>query len=355
MQDGDWYLGYPSYDGLPGAALTFGRDRSGIPAMSEPEIAFSDPDVGDAPLPGEDGVRLGRDYQRSATVSFELGVDAVDYPVDRKWPRGDRWLTSGEYIGGWPEENNELPVLGMLRTEGTRETWAQDGVNMLRQVWRADSLRDRPGEPAWLSHRTGGRTRRLFGRPRKFAVAHSRFARQGFIPVVADFVTVDDRFYDETRQTAELWDYSVPRTMWRPGRPGAFEEWVASHTRKKVQIAVGGRLPTHPVIVMHGPCKNPKLTVHGLWAVQLSLVLKAGEHVTIDASPWYRNVTKTAASGARSAVGTALTRASPRLAKMAIPPGRWDTELAYSRTGTTYPEGTGPRIEIKWRDAHAWW
>lgn len=356
MKDGDWYIGYGSHGSLPGADLTFGRRSSGIYCLEEPEVTFADPDVGDAPLPGEDGIRMGRDYQRSATVTFSLGVDAVDAPVDRKWPKGDRWQGVGEMIGGWDEANNSGLILSLLRAQGKPEEWVQEGVGMLRQVWRADSMRDRPGDPAWLVHRTSGRTRRLIGRPRKFAVASSKFQRQGYIPVVADFVAIDDRFYDETRQVAELWDYSIPRVLWRPGRPaGDIAEWKNSFTRRKTTFTVGGRVATHPTIVVHGPCKDPKLTLGGLWAVQLGLTLKVGEAVTIDAGPWARTVTKVTASGTSSSVADKLTRASPLLRDLKVPPGQWTATLAYSRTGTTYPQGTGPRIEFKWRNAHTWW
>ncbi|MFF8696259.1 hypothetical protein ACF08W_29010 [Streptomyces sp. NPDC015144] len=350
MKDGDWYLGYGTYEDLPGAALTFGREPSGIYCLKEPEVKFSDPEVGDQPLPGEDGIRLGRDYQRSATVTFELGIDAVDAPVERYYPAN--WPVAGRRTGDWPD--NAL-TLELLKKQGGPWQWNEDGVGMMRQVWRADALRLKPGRVAWLLHRTAGRTRRLIGRPRKFDVADSRFTKHGYTPVVCEFVAINDQFYDEVEKTAELWDYYVPAGLPpRPGRPG----WVPPRPgepkppQKTATLKVQGRLPVHPVIKVYGPCKDPKVTLGGLWAVQLALTLKDGEYVQIDARPWARTVMKTSGSSSAS-VADKLTRASPRLAAMTLPPGVWLASLSYVRA-TTVPK-KGPRIEIIWRDAYAWW
>lgn len=350
MIDGEWYLGYYSYDDLPGAALRFGRQASGIYCLSEPTVKFADPEVGDQSLPGEDGIRLGRDYQRSATVTFELGVDAVDAPVDRHYPL-PYWAVKGQRIGDWDE--NPL-YLELLKKKGTPWEWNQEGVSMLRQVWRGDAIRLKPTRVAWLLHKTAGRTRRMYGRPRKFEVAHSRFARQGYTPVVADFVSLDDRFYDDAEKVAEMWDMYQRGKPSRPGRPApSLPVWVVQPSNKSVTLRVTGRLPTYPVIVINGPCKDPKISISGLWSVQLHKTLKTDEYVTIDARPWARTVLHTTASGTSSSAADKLTRSSPRLGDMSLPTGLWNATLSYTRTSTDY--NTGPRVEIRWRDAHAWW
>ncbi|MFE3139619.1 hypothetical protein [Streptomyces scopuliridis] len=340
MRDGDWYLGYYSWEKLPGAALTFGRMDSSIYCLSEPDVAFSDPEAGDANLPGEDGIRFGRDYQRQATVTFELGVDTVDAPAYRHTvPPSAQGRRIGDFESNW--------------RPGTSGRWQQnlDGVGMLRQVWRADVLRHRPARVAWLERRTGGRTRRLYGRPRKFEVAHSRLTRQGYTPVICTFVAFDDRFYTPER-TGELWINDTSGSYPRPGRPAA-ERPPVSQTKTRLMVA--GQAPTYPVVTIHGPTKNPKVSIGGLWEVQLSMTIGAREYVTIDARPWRRDVLKTSGSAVigETSVADKLTRASPRLGEMYLPPGVWMATL--SHTSIAPGSTSGPRVTIMWRDAYTWW
>ncbi|MGW7090112.1 hypothetical protein ACWGH2_42385 [Streptomyces sp. NPDC054871] len=351
MRDGEWYLGYYSYDDHHGAALTFGRQDSGIYCLAEPEIKFSDPEVGDQALPGEDGIRLGRDYQRQAIVTFELGVDTVDAPVDRHWP-APYWMVAGSRVGDWTDSPIALPE---LKKKGTPWEWNQEGVSMLRQVWRGDSIRLKPTRVAWLLHKSAGRTRRLYGRPRKFEIAHSRLTRQGYTPVLAEFVALDDRFYDDEEQLAEMWDLYRRGRKPVPGRPSwpGMPEWLFQPTKKSVVLRVAGRLPTYPVIVINGPCKDPKVSLTRGWSVQLATTLKKDEFVTIDARPWARTVIRTTASGTTSSVADKLTRASARLGAMSLPPGLWAATLSYTRSSDVF--NSGPRVQIKWRNAHAWW
>ncbi|MFE0058654.1 hypothetical protein [Streptomyces sp. NPDC059003] len=350
MRNGEWYLGYYSYNDTPGAALRFGTHASGLYFLSEPEVKFADPDVGDQALPGEDGTRLGRDYQRTANVTFEIGVDAVDAPVDRHFPRPYWMLTHGR-IGDW--DDNPL-YLEFLKKQGTRAEWVQNGVGMLRQVWRADAIRMRPTRVAWLLHKSGGRVRRLYGRPRKFDVAHTRFASRGYVPVIAEFQALDDRFYDDEEQVEEMWDMSGFNIPWRPGRPWGdiLPPWMTQPVRKSVVVRHAGRIATQPVIVIKGPCKSPKVTFRDLWSVHLNMTIREGESVEIDTRPFSRTVLLTKKGGAESSVADKLTRSSPRLADMTIPPGIWRASLSYSRLDK---RGPGPRVQIRWRNAHTWW
>lgn len=345
LRDGDWQLGYSPTSVYPGAELTFGRLESGIYCRTEPDVAFADSDRADAALPGEDGIRMGRDYQRSMTITLELAVDGVDRPVDRHgdllpWAGGRR---IGQFL--------TLSSPGQPARPGPREPyrWASDGVDLLRQAWRADAVRGRAGGVAWLLHRTAGRTRQVYGRPRKFAVGDSRLTRQGYTPVVCDFVTIDDRFYSSVEKRAEMYDAYYTGPVWRPGRPGA----GGFQSKKSARIEQLGRVDTYPYVRIHGPCRDPKVTVAGLWTVQVAMAIQKGDHVTIDARPWARTVMHDMGSSTRS-VADKLTSASPRLAEMRIPPGYWTASLAYSRVSSG-PVLGGPRVEIVWRDAFAWW
>jgi hypothetical protein len=349
MRDGEWLLGYSPHDNYPGASLTFGRESSGIYCLTEPDVSFADADVGDATLPGEDGIRLGRDYQRNATVTFELGVDGVDGPVDRHWPM--RPWTRGERVGDWTDI--EMAMALYKKQDQGPAVWGSDGVDLLRQVWRGDSVRARSGRVGWLIHHSAGRSRQLYGRPRKFAVSHSRLTRQGYTPVVADFVAVDDRFYDQTEKHVELWDYLMHGRPPRPGRRGDLSEFWQHPSNKSATVPQLGKTTTFPYIVIHGPCKNPKVTfTPDLWSVQLSMTIASGDYVTIDPRPWSRQVTHTKGSST-SSVADKLTRHSPRLAEMYLPPGYWSATLSYTRSSDV--KWDGPRVEINWRDAFTWW
>lgn len=346
MRDGDWYINYSSYDNYPGAFLHFGREDAGIYCLSEPDITFADIDVADTALPGEDGVRMGRDYQRSATVTLELGVDGSHTLIDRHWP----WRPGpGDQVGNWSEMEATLAVLN--KRDQSPAVRGLDGVNLLRQVWRADSIRGKAGRVSSLGHQAAGRTRLLYGRPRKFAVSHSRLASQGYTPVVADFVAVDDRFYDGTAKQAELYDHKAATLPWRPGRGPSIPQY---QSQKTVELRQNGTLNTFPYIDIYGPCKNPKITMNtGLWAVQLGLTIPAGQYVRIDPRPWARTVTLYTGSSSKS-VADKLTRASPLLRDMFIPPGRWSASLSYTSI-LAAPTLDGPRVLINWRDAFNWW
>lgn len=348
MRDGEWLLGYSSYNAYPGASLTFGRESSGIYCLSEPDIAFADMDLADASLPGEDGVRMGRDYQRNATVTFELGVDGSRGPIDLHWPR--RPWTNGDRVGDWTAVE-EVAARIFKKDQGVH-LWGLDGLNMLRQVWRADSIRAGAGRVGWLMHTTAGRSRQFYGRPRKFAVSHSRLSRQGYTPVVAAFESVDDRFYDATEKEATVYDHRILGGLPpRPGR-GSSDSWLFQ-SKKTAAVQQAGTLNTYPYVEIHGPCKNPKLSLSDLWAVQLSMTIDAGDHVTIDARPWVRTVTHYDGATSKGSVADKLTRASPRLAQMFIPPGYWTMSLSFTKSAAHLP--TGPLIRMAWRDAYGWW
>ncbi|MEU6632815.1 hypothetical protein ABZ905_31715 [Streptomyces parvus] len=350
MADGDLHLAYSSYNSLPGSDLTFGRVESGIYCLTKPAVTFGDPEIGDQDLPGEDGVRMGRDYQRSASVTLELGVDTVDYPAVRWYPPTMLGGT-GRLIGSWSKNPMLLELL--KNAGGTRESWNVDAVAMLRQVWRADSLRRNAGRVAALTYTRAGRSRRLYGRPRNFEIGSERFTAQGYTPVIAKFTAVDDRFYSATAKEEELWDYYRLSLSSRPGRP-SWPPPPINEVRRTATLSLSGDLPVHPSITIYGPCTNPKVTIVGQWSVQLALTLKVDESVVISAQPWARTVTKYTASGTSAgSVADKLTRASPRLANMTLPPGRLQAQLSHSKTGLTPRQG--PRVKIAWRDAFGSW
>ncbi|MFB6525257.1 hypothetical protein [Streptomyces sp. NPDC056399] len=308
--EGEWTLSYGGNGIMPGATLTFGSFRSGYYLLDEVDIAYGDIDAGDVPMPRQDGVRFGLDYRPGATLTFEIGVDAVDRASTRLGRHG--------------------AVL--------------DCVSLLAQAWDAEAVRSRFATPAVLSTTQGGRSRRFFGRPRKFAPAVSRLTRQGYTPVVASFVSVDGIAYDDVEQVARVDLNPAPhRGLAGPLTTPLTMTGTAS-SRAPGEIVLGGNRPTWPVITIRGPISQPVVEVIGRWKLGLNLALGAGEYVVIDPRPWAR----TALRNGGASVAGAITRGSPLMPQMRLPPGRLDIVLrGGDATGTAH-------MTVAWRNAFSY-
>jgi len=317
MRDGQWRLYYSGdNDGRPGDDLTFGTGDTGYHLLAEPDITFGEGAYGDQPLPGEDGVRMGADFAAGMTINFQIGVDTVDAPV----------------IG-----QRTAPYAG----QGKQGIWNLDGVGRLRSLWRADAARSGHGEWAVLqSCRAGGRISQVIGRPRRFAPAPTRLYRQGYTPVVADFATVDDRFYEPTVRSLEVAQrYGRGAPSWTGVQSG-----IAFLPATGV-MTIGGNAPAWPVITLAGPMSGPKVWIGDNASFQLDLAIAHGDWVQVDTRPWRREVRRSDGSS----VGHLLTRASSRLAAMSLYPGV--RRLAASWGG---PLQTGGLVRCEWQNANSW-
>jgi hypothetical protein len=308
-----WTLSYPNRGTLPGCNLTFGTQGTGIVNLEEPDIAYGDPIVGDQDLPGEDGIRMGLDYVSPLTVTFNLGVLSSARPSNLN------------------QDSYQQAHLGM--------------VSKLRNAWRADSIRGVSSTMATLRVHKAGRERFLYGRPRRFAPAHSRLYRQGYTPVVADFKAVDDRWYDATQQTAVIETrYVLQRD------PGHW--WIFKPV--KVQAAgtlnIGGDMSTWPFFRIEGPASNIRIVIGSSAGTQIDFTLNytigAGHHVWVDPRPWCRYaVTETGAS-----VAHLLTPGSSPLSKMFLPPAVYSFNAYYN---SPVANQWGP-ITCYWSNAYGW-
>ncbi|GGW95305.1 hypothetical protein [Streptomyces noursei] len=310
LAEGEWNLSYGSNGIHPGANFTFGSIRSGYYLLEPYEIAHGETDTGDTPLPRADGIRFGQDYRSAATITFEIGVDAVDDATTQRARHGANL--------------NRLSVMG--------------------QAWDAEALRRRFATPAVLSTVQGGRGRRFYGRPRKWAPAGSKLTRQGYTPVVATFACQDATAYDEVEQRTRV-DIAPPPHRGLVG-PLTTPLTMTGESSGKVAgvVMVGGTRPTWPLITIYGPITQPVCEVVGRWKVSLDLTLGEGEQIVIDPRPWARTVLR---NGSASVAGS-LYRGSPRLEEMRLPIGRQDFVLrGTDLTGTAY-------MTIAWRDAYAY-
>ena len=307
--EGEWKLTYGANGVHPGASFTFGTLRSGYYLLEPFEIKDSDPTTGDTPLPREDGIRLGQDFTTGATITFEVGVDTVDAGSDRM----------------------------------TRHGANLDAVSVIRQVWDARAVRERMATPAVLSTTQGGRARRWYGRPRQCAPAASQLTRQGYTPVVANFAVSHTGSFDDVEQTVRV-DMAPPPHRGLVGPLKSPLTMVGEGAvRVPGQIDVSGNRPAWPLINIYGPISQPMCELVNQWKLQLDLTLKAGERVTVDPRPWVRTVLKGSAS-----VAGLVTRKSPLLEDLLIPPGRQDFVLrGTDATATAY-------MTVAWRDAYAY-
>ncbi|MFK0290731.1 hypothetical protein ACIQU6_09665 [Streptomyces sp. NPDC090442] len=310
LAEGEWNLSYSANDVHPGASFTFGSIRSGYYLLEPYEIAYGETDAGDTPLPRADGVRFGQDYRSAAVITFEVGVDALD---DATAQRARHSANLGR-----------LSVMG--------------------QAWDAEALRRRVATPAVLSTVQGGRARRFYGRPRKWAPAGSKLTRQGYTPVVATFACQDTTAYDEVEQHTRV-DIQPPPHRGLVG-PLTTPLTMIGESSGKVagEVVVGGTKATWPLITFNGPITQPACEVVGRWKVTLDITLGVGERVIIDPRPWARTVLR---NGNASVAGL-LYRGSPRLEDMRLPIGRQDFVLrGTDLTGTAY-------MTVAWRDAYAY-
>ncbi|MFI1201604.1 hypothetical protein ACH4VR_19495 [Streptomyces sp. NPDC020883] len=309
LAEGEWNLAYYS-DGLnPGADFTFGSFRSGYYLLEPFEIKYGDSDVGDVPLPREDGVRLGQDYRAGATLTFEVGVDTVD-----------RASTSARHDANL------------------------DAVSVMTQAWDAESLRGRFGKPAVLRTRQGGRARCFYGRPRKCEPSSSKLTRQGYTPVIATFASVDGTAYDDVEQNIRVGMAPPPHHGLIGPLTSPLTMTGECATKVPGEIIVGGTKPAWPIITIFGPVTQPACELVGYWKVTLDLTLAAGERVAIDTRPWGRTVLR---NGHASVAGL-LTRDSPTLKNMRLPIGRRDLVLrGKDPTATAY-------MIVAWRDAYTY-
>lgn len=310
LAEGEWKLSYSANGVHPGASFTFGTIRSGYYMLEQHEIAYGDTDAGDTPLPRADGIRFGQDFKAAATITFEVGVDAVDDSLTQQGRHGANL----------------------------------DRLSVMGQAWDAEALRLRFATPATLSTMQGGRARRYYGRPRKWAPAASKLTRQGYTPVVCTFACQDDTAYDDIEQITRV-DIHPPPHRGLVG-PLTTPLTMTGESSGKVagDVTVGGTKPTWPVITFWGPITQPACEIVGRWKASLNLTLGAGERVVIDPRPWARTVLR---NGNASVAGL-LYRGTPRLEDMRLPVGRQDFVLrGTDPTGTAY-------MTVAWRDAYAY-
>lgn len=211
----------------------------------------------------------------------------------------------------------------------------------LEAVWPTEELRMQPGDLTELRYALAGRTRVVYGRPRRFDPVITTKLLSGNVGVASDFAVFDHRYYEDEWQARNM---SLATAASGGGVVTPFVPPFTSQPPSEptvTTIIVGGTVPTPAVITFSGPVSNPGLQVGSLWRAELADVIQAGDPVTVDSRPGWQVATRQSGSQAT------LNARETNVAELWLPPG--EHTLTFFGTDLT---GTAT-CTVKWREAHS--
>lgn len=217
---------------------------------------------------------------------------------------------------------------------------ALDDLAALKAAWRSGGQRRLRNVVTPLRYALGGRTRRVYGKPRRFATTLDTRLGQGYTEILADFQRADALYYDDEERVATL--FSVPQ-----GGTGFVTPIVSPLTTLEpaqpllASVSPGGDALAAFEVEFKGPISNPRLVSENGWEVGLRGNLANGERITVRTHPWWYDARKSngADVSGRITPATRLTRA--RL----DPAGESLRLLGVDSTGLS-------RATLRWRPAH---
>lgn len=221
---------------------------------------------------------------------------------------------------------------------------AIETLDAFRAAWHI-SRRLGPGENVPLRYKVGGRTRRVYGRPRRFEAPPNNKILSGYVPVSVDFKCVDAFTYDDEMKTVSMLlgeDFVDPDAGDSGGGfvfPLLFPHVSLPPTRQQVQVEVGGIAETAPIIRFHGPVANPAIVTDEFTIGLRDYFIPEGQYVEIDCRPWRA----TALLNGNASVAGMLTRRT-RLTQVRFWPGRFEARYLGSSSGSSL-------CEISWAPA----
>lgn len=278
-------------------------------------------------------------------VGFGIGLPvSMD---DDGWDTGDaEWITQdginqvrGTRIFGRDALTGPTHTFA-LHVDQTDVATAVDALETLRTAWMARDIIEAPGRMSIIRYQLAGRTRRFYGRPRKWAAPPSNRILGGYIPITCTFDTTDHLFYDDAEQTVTIPFVPTSEGGWR--FPVRFPAQTLPPGQREGAITVGGKVPTYPIIRFNGPITNPYLKCGTQWTIQLNMTIASGSWVEIDTRPWRLTVLR---NGLYSEAGKLARRVW--LKDTILKPG--PQELSF---GGTSNEGTASAT-VSWRGAYA--
>lgn len=282
-------------------------------------------------------------------VPFGIGLD-VSLDAEGFAPGSTDWAVQDA-----EDPSSGVTMFGRDRLLGPVWNWqlhvnrtdadeAIETLGVFKTAWRALHIRNTPGAVVALRYRVGGRTRRIYGRPRRFEAPPTNQILSGYVPVSVDFKCVDDFTYEDQETTVTL---SLGEDLEDPTQdtgggfifPVTFPVATLPPTRERIQVSVGGDAPTYPIVRFNGPVVDPRLVTDD-WTLSLGYTIPAGQYVEIDTRPWRQTVML---NGATSVAGRLGRR--QRLSKVYFNPGRFEAKyVGFSSSSST--------CVVRWAAAH---
>ena len=180
---------------------------------------------------------------------------------------------------------------------------AVDTLERFSTAWAPHTLVEQTGANVALRYRLAGRTRRVIGRPRRFAAPPTNLILSGYVPVTHDFACVDSYTYDDEISNLQFGFVSVA-SGGGVRFPSAFPLVTTPSTvGGGGAVGVGGTAKAYPTIRFNGPWTNPVLTTPD-WTLALKGSIPDGDWVEIDARPHVRTVLRSSGASAADYLDT---------------------------------------------------
>lgn len=158
-------------------------------------------------------------------------------------------------------------------------------LDRLASIWRNDGGRTTPGAAMPLTFRRGGREFLVYGRPRKFAVAHGTSMDHTFKVVTATFQLTDVNRYSAQEHSLTLdlvTTSSATGLIFPSGFPWTFQ---TDTIERRGQVTVETAMPTPFKVLIRAPmtgaASNFKLRSQG-WTMSFGTSLSPRGTITVD-------------------------------------------------------------------------
>ncbi len=214
-------------------------------------------------------------------------------------------------------------------------------VDSLQAVWEADDTRSEAGAVVALRYAVGGRTRRVYGRPRRFA-APPDLIHLGRMAIIADFQLAETVSYDDLEESSGTLRMEAA-TITGTGFTFPIKFPLLSATippPRAGQAVIRGTAPTWVTAQITGPVLNPWVQI-GTRRYALTGAVSAGETLSLSGRSWD--------AGIRSSSGAykpQMLDPRSRLSQLRFPPGIYTITFGgQDHTGTA-------RASIRWRNAY---
>ncbi|WP_461634953.1 phage tail family protein [Glutamicibacter soli] len=276
-----------------------------------------------------DGVEFG-DTLPLFVTEFDPGPADLQHG-DTPQSQRDGVIPGRDFIGG----RNWAFSISSNRQE-LASALAED--ERLASRWHDPKHRLNPLLKVPLSYELGGRWRRVYGRPDRYAgMKGDVLAVQGRGRIECDFRVMDSRYFDESETVLVL--PIVPASTGGLMAPlvGPLST-VRSSTPRAGYVKNAGTAATPLKVVFKGPITDPYVHAAAGWEIALKGTILPGQSVTVD------SFAGTVLRGS-APVGGMLTRKT-RLSSAVLPVGISDLTF-----GGVDPTGTAV-VELRWRNAY---